>query len=129
MRISSVIGTNYAAFKTQKTSHAPNFKGILVSKGREQEDWNFWGQPSGSSRNDGHYQGTNDTYSYTYHPFKDESESQIARAIRENNYSSYEEGFNHFTTVYTDRGRTIPFTEKEYNNMSDREKKIIEIMI
>lgn len=131
MRISSVTGTNYAAFRnqTQKTSHTPNFKGILVSKSHEESDWDFWGQQSSSALQGGHYVGSSDSYGYTYHPFKDESEESISKAIKENNYSSYEEGYNHFITVYTDRGRTLPFTKKQWSELSAREKEVAKIML
>lgn len=129
MRISAVTGANYSNFKAQKVSNTPNFKGLLVEKSRTSESFEYKGQPSGSSYNDGHYSGAEDTIVYTYYPFKGESESKINKVLKEKNYSSHEEGYNYTTNVITNRGKTLPISELQWKKFDEEQKNFIKSLL
>ena len=121
MRISAV--GNFACQPRQNV----NFKGILIEKGSSFDSWDYHGEVSASSGPDGHYVGSNDTQDYVYHPFKDEPEHVIKKKIEEGNYySDYTSmGYGGGLTVSTERGKTLPYTEREWNRLSkDNQEKI-----
>lgn len=101
MKISAI--NNYAY------QHKSNlgFNGLLISKGL-------------SSSNFDDYQNN------IYYPFKDESKESIEKNLKDNNYS-YDYGFAYNGGYYvsTSLGKTLPFTEKEWNKLSkDNQEKI-----
>lgn len=117
MKISAINANNYQFNNKNRTTNA-NFKGLLIQKDSYGNDWDYQGIASGSSY-DGHYQGSEHTYKYVYYPFKNESEDNINKKIDENNYTSWDAGNGYsFTTHYeTTRGKTLPYTEREWNNL------------
>lgn len=123
MEISAINVNNYHV-ANKKHSNNANFKGLLIQKSQDSDSWNYQGEISGSSI-DGHYAGSDDTFNYTYHPFKDEPEHKIAKALKDNNYSTSGDagGFYYTTTYNTTRGKTIPFTEREWNNLPEKMKE------
>jgi len=124
MRISAI--NNF----THQTRYNPGFKGILVDKGCSSDSWDYQGIPS-SYNGDGHYVGSNDSLDYTYHPFSDESEESIRENIEKNNYSwDYATmGLGGGMTVSTERGKTLPYTEKEWNRLSEDQKRRIKSLL
>ncbi len=125
MKISAI--SNYAY---QSKSNL-GFKGVLVDKGAATQEWDYHGEVSSSSGPDGHYVGANDYQYYIYHPFKDETEDVVQKTIKEGNYTmdytsmGYGGGYNQCTEL----GKTLPFTEKEWNALQkDTQQKILSIL-
>ena len=129
MKISAINVNNYHVVNKKHSNNA-NFKGLLISKGSDSNSWDYQGEISGSSTN-GHYAGSIDTDNYTYHPFKDEPEYKIEKALKDNSYSTSGDagGFCYTTTCITERGKTIPFTEREWNNLSEEMKEKFKQML
>jgi len=102
------------------TNRNVQFKGILAQKYSSSEEYE--GCSSGSSY-DGHYHGFNDSESYVYYPFKDESQHEIEKVMKENNYSqTYDPdmngGFSGGCDVSTEKGPTLPITKAEWAKYS-----------
>ncbi|MBO5434788.1 hypothetical protein J6A31_03065 [bacterium] len=128
MRISAIRNTNYCV-ANQQSCKKPNvnFNGLFKNVGSSSEEWDYHGIPSGSS-GDGHYQGMSTSKSYIYHPFKGESESHIKKVLEENNYHyDYDPdstgGYSGSDDCTTERGKTLPFTEKEWNSFTAKQQE------
>ncbi len=108
-----------SAINVSQYNH-PNFKGIFINKGESHESYSYDGSPSGT--NPGHYAGYSNSVFYTYHPFADESEEHIKEVLRNNNYSrNYDPdmtgGYGGGDDCTTTRGKTLPYTEAEWNRL------------
>ena len=109
-----------------------NFKGVFISQSESHEYYDYKGEPSGT--NPGHYMGYEDSSSYIYYPFKDESEAHIQKVLEDNNYLNFYDpemtgGFGGSDSCSTTRGKTLPYTEKEWNRMSEREQDKIRSLL
>lgn len=118
MRISAINVNNYHVAHKNNA----NFKGIIKVVDHDFSTTKY-GPPTSPHQI---YTGWDiDSYTQTYHPFKDESEVQIAQEIEKNNDSYTMDcggvavDIEHKTT----RGKTIPFTEREWNNLSEEMKE------
>ena len=100
-----------------------SYTGLLVHKGSESSHFKYKGMSS-SYNVDGNYEGSDDVENNVYYPFKDESEREIEQALKENNYSSsYDSyGYGGGLTINTERGRTLPYTKKEWNRLAKNVK-------
>lgn len=128
MKISAV---NMASYKVPNLNR-PNFKGIFISQGEYHDEYDYNGMPSGT--NPGHYVGSNDSKSYVYHPFADESEAHIQKILNDNNYSydfdpEMTGGYGGSDSCTTVRGKTLPYTEKEWNRKSENEQRKIRSLL
>lgn len=128
MKISAI---NVSNLYSMRQNH--NFKGIFKSKGESHDYYEYRGCPSGSSY-DGEYQGYDDSKSYIYYPFADESKEKIQKVLRENNYTNYYSpdstgGYGGSDSCSTELGKTLPFTEKEWNRMSKKEQDRIRAIL
>ena len=128
MRISAV---NMVRFNTQNHNR-PSFNGIFIGAGESHDEYDYHGCPSGV--NPGHYVGSNDSVSYIYHPFRGESEEKIKKVLEENNYSydfdpEMTGGFGGNDSCTTVRGKTLPYTESEWNRMSQAEQDKIRALL
>lgn len=103
-----------------------NYTGVLVSRGGDSNHYSYEGSQS-SYNLDGHYEGYDDTENYVYYPFKDESEREIQQVLREKNYStSYDSyGYGGGLAVSTERGKTLPYTKKEWDRLAKNIKENI----
>ena len=129
MRISAINVNNYHV-ANKKHSNNANFKGLIIKKDSYGNEWNYQGNISGSSF-DGHYQGSDITEEQVYHPFKDETKAHIEKELDENNFTteSIGTGYAFITTYKTTLGKTIPFTEREWNNLPDTLKEKFKAML
>jgi len=114
MRVSAV--NNY----TYHQRSNPGFKGLLIDKGSSSDSWEYQGEISSSSDSAGNYSGSDDYETYVYYPFRGEPEHIIEANIRKHNYShDYSSmGYGGGRYVSTTRGKTLPYTEKEWNRLS-----------
>lgn len=132
MRIMSISNCKFCCANSQKnakatTNQSTNFKGLLKPVDRSENNWDYHGQPSGSS-NDGHYMGFDTYEAYVYYPFKDEPKDKIDKVLKDNNYSNYIDpdstgGFSGSDVRDTTLGKTLPFTEREWNGFSKKQKE------
>lgn len=124
----SAIGLGNHSFANKNSSKKSSFNGLikLVDQGSNTLDYGKQTSPhqiySSWSR---------DYYVQTYHPFKDESEEKIAEELEKNNYeSSFDGGGHAVDLVYeTTRGKTIPFTEAEWNDLPKSLKEKFEALL
>lgn len=121
MRICSISNLSYKP---------NNFMGLLVKKGDSSDGWDYYGEKNGSSI-DGHYVGSQDIEYYTYYPFSDESEDKIKREIYKNSvvidYTSLGMGGGYECIV--NRGKTLPYTSKEWAKLSDVDQEKIKSLL
>ena len=128
MRISAISNTNYCVANNQACKKTNvNFNGLFKNVGSSSDEWDYKGQPSGSS-GDGYYKGSSTSKSYIYYPFKGESESQIKKVLEENNYHyDYDPdstgGYSGSDDCTTTRGKTLPFTEREWNHFTAKQQE------
>lgn len=103
-----------------------NYTGVLVPKGVDSSYCEYEGIPT-SYNVHGHYQIYDDTENNVYYPFKDESEKEIRQVLKEKNYSSsYDSyGYGGGLTVSTERGKTLPYTRKEWDRLAENIKENI----
>lgn len=126
-----IPAVNMVHFNTQNHNR-PNFKGIFIGIGESHDEYDYHGCPSGV--NPGHYVGSDDSVSYVYHPFRDESEANIQKVLEENNYyNTYDPemtgGFGGSDSCTTTRAKRLPYTEREWNRMSKAQQdKIRELL-
>ena len=120
MKISAVNNFNY---KLNKQKMNPKFNGLLIDKGckttySEGVDWNAWDIPYISKDEVIHHQ------SYVYYPFNDESVRSIRQELRKNNQTSKysDEDYCVYNITSTTLGKTLPFTEDEWNNLSKSQR-------
>lgn len=128
MRISAINVTRAYQMKPNQ-----NFKGLFSLQSEDENSWDYTGIPSGSS-GDGHYKGSDTSKTYKYYPFAQESEKQIQKVLEDNNYTyNYNPdstgGYAGSDSCTTTRGKTLPFTEKEWNRMSQKEKDRIRALL
>ena len=115
MRISAVNCINHTSFK-----------GLMIQKDSQSDSWDYYGEKSGSSI-DGHYVGSIDTDYYTYYPFHDETDQEIENEIKKNSYTM------DYTTMgmgggyecIIKRGKTLPYTKKEWEKFPEKLKERI----
>ena len=107
-----------------------NFKGITINKSSSSDSWDYHGEISGSSY-DGHYIGSNDYVDDVYHPFADESEEEIKKALENGNYcTDYSTmGLGGGFTQSTERGKTLPYTKKEWEKLSEADQDKIRMLL
>ena len=128
MRISAISSVNYCVANQQACKKQNvNFNGLFKNLGSSTDEWDYHGSPSGSS-GDGHYQGMSTSKTYVYYPFKGESESNIKKVLDEKNYHyDYDPdstgGYSGSDDCTTTRGKTLPFTEKEWNSFTERQRE------
>ncbi len=120
--------TNYTS-----AQRSTSFNGIIRQGAVSSEYSSYQGGVS-SYNNSGTYKRYDDSETYTYHPFKGESKEHIEKVLRENNYShDYDPemtgGYSGSDTKITVLGRTIPYTEQEWNRLSKRDKERIESLL
>ena len=129
MKISAISTSNYKV-KHSMNSNNQNFKGIYKEKSSDYSSDSWHGQISGSSI-DGYYSTEDSSYSYIYYPFKNESEAEIEKNIKAKNYSrSYDNCGCYCTETYnTERGKTLPYTEKEWQRLPKSIKEKFEQML
>ena len=128
MKISAI---NVSQVYSMRQNH--NFKGIFTSQGSTHDYYEYKGCPSGSSY-DGVYKGYEDSQSYIYYPFSDESKEKIQKVLQENNYTNYYSpdstgGYGGSDSCSTKLGKTLPFTEQEWNRMSKKEQDRIRAIL
>lgn len=118
MKISAV--TNYHNYsKPNSPKQHPNFQGLHKRVGESNTSYDYMGCPSGSSGCD-HYVGDDSSKSYIYYPFADESEEEIKKVLDAGNYYNIYDpemtgGFGGSDSCTTTRGKTLPFTKKEWD--------------
>ena len=127
MRITAINSVNYTTLNqsTVKKQNV-NFNGLFKCVGSSSDEWDYKGEPSGSS-GDGHYIGSSTSKTYIYFPFKGEPESKIRKVLDENNYHydydpSSTGGYSGSDDCTTTRGKTLPFTEREWNNFTAKQQ-------
>lgn len=121
MRISAISVMN---------NYCSSFKGVTRNINRSSEEDSYDGQISGSSI-DGHYHTWDESEYNIYHPFKDETEKEISEALKRNNYShSYDNAGIYVTSsCTTERGKQLPFTKKEWQNLPEKLKnQVLELL-
>ena len=128
MRISAISSTNYCVANQQSCKKQNvNFNGLFKCVGSSSDEWDYKGIPSGSS-GDGYYKGSSTSKTYVYYPFKGESESNIKKVLDENNYHyDYDPdstgGYSGSDDCTTTRGKTLPFTEREWNHFTAKQQE------
>ena len=131
MKISAIgVQRNYLMSQNRSKS---NFKGIFKSIDESSEQWSYKGCPSGSGV-DGNYAGYDSYESYIYYPFKNESEAEIEKVLKENNYFiSYDPdstgGYAGTNSRDTTRGKTLPYTKQEWNRLSKSDQEKIKSLL
>ena len=137
MRISAVSRVNYNNLHQQSCQKATqqnvNFNGLFKKVGSSTNEWDYKGELSGSSY-DGHYKGISSSESYIYFPFKDESESNIKKVLKENNYHhDYDPnstgGYSGSDDCTTTLGKRLPFTEKEWENFTKKQQEYYKALL
>lgn len=120
MRISAINNFTY----TQKNN--TGFNGLLIDKGCITDRFDNYGAIPVPGVPDSPLTEVYDHQFYTYYPFKDESKKSVKNILEKNNYSvDYGDGCGGCYILSTELGKTLPFTEKEWNNLSpDLQKKI-----
>ncbi len=118
MKIFAVNQSN-SFVQSRNNKQNVQFKGLLEFKSSSSDSYSYHGCQSGSSI-DGNYEGYDDREDYVYHPFIDETEEEVDKALRENNYSSdyASYGYGGGRTVSTDRGSTLPIKKAEWAKYS-----------
>ena len=111
-------------------SNRTRFTGVLIKKDEYSDSWDYKGEKSGSSI-DGHYVGSQDIDYYTYFPFSDESEDKIREEIYKNSvvidYTSLGMGGGYECIVT--RGKTLPYSSKEWAKLSDVDQEKIKSLL
>ena len=100
-----------------------NFNGLLVKKSSSSNDYNYYGTPSGNNYS-GLYSGSEEYESYIYYPFLWETKAHIDEQLKENNYEknfpAKQNGEVEVSYIRDTRlGKTLPFTEKEWQAYSE----------
>lgn len=125
MKISAVaFSRNYSNLNNKKQN--PNFQGLYKNVGRSSTSYDYKGSPSGCAGCD-HYVGNDSSKEYIYYPFADESEEQIQKVLDQGNYYHVHDpemtgGYGGSDSCTTTRGKTLPFTEKEWNRYPEHLK-------
>lgn len=114
----------------QKQQSIPNFKGLLITNYEKEDSWDYRGIPSSSGLDGGgHYVGGAEYKSYTYYPFKDESEEEIKKELDHNSYTVSYDRMNRDIYSSCGRGLTIPYTREEWGNLCKEAKDAIVKML